>query len=327
MANQRIVSQSEAGLRLDQLLASWLPGTSRSRVQQWIGDGLVLLNERPGKRASERVEEGQAVAWDEPERPVAEDVAGVRVVELEVLHEDEHLVAIHKPAGLLSHRNHADQADSVVELATARFGELPSPERPDPTAVSRGGVVHRLDRGTSGVMLLARTPVALENLQRQFQDRSVEKRYQAWVHRSPRFDSETVDVPIEVDPHRPDRRRASRWTEEDDRPAPRPAITRVDVVKRFPSAASVLCMPKTGRTHQIRVHLLHMGLPIIGDRVYRWPGALPDPLPDDVPTPGRPALHAASIEVTHPATGERVRFEAPVPADLQRLDDWLVARG
>ena len=326
MSEQRVVSKSEAGQRLDQLLATWLPGTSRSRVQQWLRSGMVQVDGVPGKRASERMKADQSVTWEQPARPEPRDTEGARVVKLDVLYTDDELIVVNKTAGLLSHRNQLDQADSVVELASERFGPLPEPERPDPSAPGRAGLVHRLDRGTSGVMLLARTPEALKHLQRQFSERTVTKRYRALVHRSPRFDSETVDAPIEVDPRHPDRRRVARLDDEGELGNARPALTRVDVVARYREAASLTCLPKTGRTHQIRVHLLHLGLPLIGDRSYRWPGALPDPLEEDAPVPMRPALHAASIACIHPGNGAEVSFSAPMPPDLLRLEAWLAER-
>jgi 23S rRNA-/tRNA-specific pseudouridylate synthase len=164
----------------------------------------------------------------------------------------------------------------------------------------------------------------LAHLPAQFKQRTVSKSYRTFVHQTPRFDTEMVDEAIEPDPRMPDRRRVARpdiagYLS----PKSRSAQTMVKAITRYSRACELLCQPKTGRTHQIRVHLLHLGMPIIGDRTYRWPGALPNPLGDDAPIPGRPALHAASLEFEHPTTGERLKFEAPLPEDLLLLQTWL----
>lgn len=327
---QRTVAEEEAGQRLDRLLHSWSPDVSRSRVQTWLKGGHVQVNGNAKVRASDKVSTDQVIVWSIPAPPEPFDMSGTPVHELVVLHEDEAIVVVNKTAGLLSHRNHLGQGHSVVELAAARFGDLPEPElivepMPNhPVAPTRGGIVHRLDRGTSGVMVLARTPEALVKLQAQFKQRTVSKAYRTFVHQTPRFDSEMVDEAIEPDPRMPDRRRVAKPDIKGYlSPKARSAQTMITAVTRFSRACEMLCEPKTGRTHQIRVHLLHLGMPIIGDRTYRWPGAMPNPLGDDAPIPARPALHAESLEIDHPVSGERLRFEAPMPEDMQVLQRWL----
>lgn len=299
-------------------------------MQTWLKGGHVQVDGNAMVRASDKASTDQVIVWSIPAPPEPFDMSGAPVHELVVLHKDEHIVVVNKTAGLLSHRNHFGQGHSVVELAEALFGPMPEPERvaepmPNhPVAPARGGIVHRLDRGTSGVMVLARTSEALAHIQAQFKNRTVAKDYRTFVHQTPRFDSEMVDEPIEPDPRMPDRRRVAKVDVDGYmNPKARSAQTMVKALTRYSRACELLCQPKTGRTHQIRVHLLHLGMPIIGDRTYRWPGALPNPLGDDAPIPARPALHAHSLEIDHPVSGERLRFEAPLPEDMQVLQSWL----
>ena len=161
---------------------------------------------------------------------------------------------------------------------------------------------------------------------RQFRMRTVEKTYLALVHGEPRFDSDWIDAPLMPHPKSPDRQRVA-GPEQLESGEAREAETYYEVRERFPGAAFLECKPTTGRTHQIRVHLLHAGLPIIGDRLYSHAGALPWPLPESVPIPERQSLHAAALVIQHPETREKVRFEAPLPDDLQATLDALRALG
>ncbi|MEL6713182.1 MAG: RluA family pseudouridine synthase, partial [Planctomycetota bacterium] len=334
------VKDAHAGARLDVFLVAALDeagvgGWSRSRVQRAIKDGRASVDGKGVRRTGVHVEAGQAVRLGlDDGREVSVDTSGRRILELEVLHEDEAIAVIAKPAGLVSHPSPRQLAGTVSDLAVERFGPLPEVQGED-----RPGIVHRLDRLTSGVMVLGRTEAALEHLKAQFKARTVQKRYVALVHGTPRFEEEWIDLGIEPDPKRPDRMRAVRlgpepdnpewWTpppeaqaELDERRAKR-AETLVQKVEVLGAATLVHASPKTGRTHQIRVHLHAAGLPIVGDRVYGPRGRVVEPLPKGAPSLERPALHAESIEFEHPVTGEQVCFESPLASDFAELLTFL----
>jgi 23S rRNA pseudouridine1911/1915/1917 synthase len=232
--------------------------------------------------------------------------------ELVVLHADESLLVFDKPAGLLVHPGAGRGQHTLAALADLRFGPLPTVE-----GVDRPGIVHRLDRLTSGVIVMARTPAALAALQEQFRSRTVAKTYLALVHGSPRFDSDWIEAPIGPDARQTDRFRVV------DVGDGREASTYYEVRERFHGFTWLCARPRTGRTHQIRVHLSSVGMPLLGDHLYRPAGALAVPLPAEAPSLHRQALHALDLELEHPATGERMRFEAPLPDDLARMLAWL----
>ncbi len=296
------------GQRLDRVLVDQVGGASRSRWQTLIRAGHVRLNDEVVRKPGWPLEAGQRLTWQWPEIPPSEDSQGRPIVEIEILHQDDDLVVVNKPAGLLSHRNHEGAAKAVPELVSDLVGELPEGDEP-----LRPGVVHRLDRGTSGVMLVARTQAAMQTLQAAFAARSVEKTYLALTLGVPRFDSEWIEAPIERDPRQPDRRRIAREGEG------KPASTLLEVRERFGEVAALCAAhPKTGRTHQLRVHLASRGLPIVGDRLYRPRNARTDRLPAECQRLARPALHAYELSFAHPRTGEACQFRAPWPTELEK---------
>jgi len=318
----------DLGRRLDHLVVERIPTWSRSRLQALIRDGRVKVAGVVVQKPNHLLEAPATLTVDlPPARAAALDVVGAPIESLVVLHEDEDLVVIDKPAGLTSHpklaapdaEGHAAPFGglSVSDLAVARFGALPVGQ-----GMGRPGIVHRLDRLTSGVMVLARSEAALIDLMRQFRQRVVEKTYLALVHGEPRFDSQWIDVPLAANPRSPDRQRVATREQLDSGEA-REAETYIEVETRFKSFTLLACKPKTGRTHQIRVHLQHVGLPIVGDRIYHPRGALSVPLPEAAPPLERQALHAHRLAFDHPRTGERLTFEAEVPSDLATLLRWL----
>jgi 23S rRNA pseudouridine1911/1915/1917 synthase len=315
-AGQRKLSfrteDGHAGWRLDRVLVELIPDNSRARLQAWIREGRVEVDGNRVEKPS--VEVAARVSIDiVPPAPVDREVREQMARSFSVLFEDEHLIAIDKPAGMLTHPNERTDQGTLADLAEGRFGPLPKIQGED-----RPGIVHRLDRWTSGVMVLGRTPGALEDLKRQFKERTVEKTYLGLIHGVPRFDSDWIDAPIVRPLNRRDRYHVAR--EEDEG---RPAQTYYEVRERFAGFAFLACQPKTGRTHQIRVHLTSIGHPLVGDRVYRQRGALPTPVPDDAPVVDRQSLHAHVLKVDHPVTGERLSFEAPLAADVEALVTWL----
>jgi 23S rRNA pseudouridine1911/1915/1917 synthase len=295
-----VVPADAAGMRLDRFLST-APGVgTRSQAKLLIDagcvrvDGAARRNARP-LRAGARVEVELRVAEPLAVEPEA--------LPLRVLYEDEHLLAIDKPAGMVVHPAPGARRGTLVNALAHRLGALPgagAPERP--------GIVHRLDRDTSGVLLVARTVAALEALARQFRERTVEKRYLAVVRGTLTPATGRIDRPIGRHPR--ERKRMSVRSRRG-----RAAITRWAVVERLPGATVVRLAPETGRTHQLRVHLAAAGHPIVGDRVYgaRRAGR------DAVPAFPRQALHAEEIGFTHPASGARLLVRAPLPPDIEDL--------
>jgi len=300
-----------SGTRLDRVLAALCVDVSRSRLKAAILSGGVRLEGVPVDRPGLPVE-GQAELEVDEGSLAPRMRVGRQTLEFAVLHEDEHLAVISKPAGMLSHPTPTARGGTVSELAAARWGELPTLQGAD-----RPGVVHRLDAGTSGVMVIGRSAPAFADLMRQFRERSVEKTYLAAVWGEPRFDTGWIEAPIARSTSVPNRM---------DVVAPgegRTAATWYEVRERFQVAALVECSPRSGRTHQIRVHLHSIGHPLLGDPIYKRRGGPPVRLPADAPLPRRQALHAHTLVFTHPASGKRLRFEAPLPPDMATLLDWL----
>jgi 23S rRNA pseudouridine1911/1915/1917 synthase len=300
-----------AGERLDRALAALCADVSRTRLKAAIQAGGVRVDgatvDRPGQpvEADAQIEvDGGALA------PRVR--AGSDELDFQVLFEDEHLAVIVKPAGMLSHPTDAVRGGTVSELAERRFGPLPSLQGSD-----RPGIVHRLDGGTSGVMVLGRSERAFAELMRQFRAREVEKTYLALVWGEPRFDTGWIEAPIARSAAVPSRMDIAAEGEGRD------AATWYEVRERFGVSALVEASPKSGRTHQIRVHLASIGHPLIGDSVYKRKGGPPVRLAADAPLPARQALHAHALRFKHPVGGQAMAFEAPLPEDMTALLEWL----
>lgn len=297
-----VVSSVDVGTRLDVLVAGADVGLSRSQARQRIASGEITaggLQRKPGYlvRSDDRiVVEGRPPVT--PARAMPEDLP------IDTLYEDAVMVAINKAPGMVVHPAPGRWHGTLVNALLHRWGRLPGGE------TERPGVVHRLDRDTSGVIVVARTPHALEHLARQFQRRTVEKRYLALVRGVVRCDEFVIDAV--VGRHPTDRKRMSTRTRRG-----RDAVTRVLVRERFQHATLVEAQPKTGRTHQIRVHLAARGHPVVGDRVYGRPRTAP------AVDLARQALHAASLALDHPIGGERLTLEAPLWPDMAALLERL----
>jgi 23S rRNA pseudouridine1911/1915/1917 synthase len=289
------VEPGDAGSRLDHYLQRGLPSYSRARLQAWIKAGRVLVNGAPAKtshtlRGGESIEVIPADA--PPLRAEPEDLP------VKVLYEDAAVLAIDKPAGLVVHAGAGNHSGTLVNRLVHRFQSLSNVG-----GELRPGIVHRLDKETSGVLLVARTDAAHRHLAAQFAGRSIEKMYLALVEGSPRDDSGRITKPIARDP-----RHRTRMTAK--LASGRAALTEFKVKARFEKFTFLEVRIGTGRTHQIRVHLASLGHPVAGDRLY---GAASAP---------RMFLHAWSIGFVSPATGELVRVEAPPPPELEQ---WLDA--
>jgi 23S rRNA pseudouridine1911/1915/1917 synthase len=304
----RVEVPAEArGRRLDHVLLELLGGgLSRTRLQALIKDGHVRFQgEVVTKPGLLLLEGGEALV----DLRAAEVPDPAEAQALRVLHADPDLVVLDKPAGLLTHRNAPGGEPGAAEIAEREHGPFPSSEEEG----RRPGVVHRLDRETSGVLVLARTPDALAALQAAFRERRVEKTYLALVHGEPRFDSDWIEAALGRSERNKDR--VSVVPEGEGREA----ATYYEVRERYPGFALVAVFPKTGRTHQVRVHMAYVGLPLLGDELYRPARRQLSRLPEGVPAPERQMLHASALEFTHPRTGAPLRFEAPLPADFAAL--------
>jgi 23S rRNA pseudouridine1911/1915/1917 synthase len=300
-------------LRLDSWLARELPALSRARIQSLIGAGQVRLQGK-ATRASARLRPGQAVSVFVPEpvpaHPLPEDIP------LDIVHEDRHLLVLSKPAGLAVHPGAGRPGGTLVNALLRHVRDLSGVG-----GVLRPGIVHRLDRGTSGLLVVAKDDATHRALAQQFAGRTVEKEYLALVLGVPAHREGTIDAPVGRDPvHR--KRMSARS------PRGREARSSYAVREAFDGAALLRVRIHTGRTHQIRVHLASLGHPVAGDATYG--GTRPPPSRQAASRAAlasleRPALHAARLGFTHPGTGQRVNFESPLPPDLQAVVDRLRA--
>lgn len=286
------------GVRLDQAVAEAC-GVSRARAQEWIAQGRVRVGERVVEKAAYRLKGEEVVVFPQEERPlvVPEDLP------IPVLYEDEDLLVLNKPPGLLTHPAPGVYTGTVVNLLLARYFPQGAQEADRPEEV-RPGIVHRLDKDTSGVLAVAKHRGALEALAQAFRDRLVMKRYLAIAEGHPR--EGTLVAPIGRHP-------VERHKMHVGGVAPRYAETDFRVLATAGPYALVEARPHTGRTHQIRVHLKHLKAPILGDEVYGRKS----------PQIGRQALHAYELRLPHPRTGRILEFVAPVPMDMIRAWEAL----
>jgi 23S rRNA pseudouridine1911/1915/1917 synthase len=301
------VEGSEAGARLDSWIARQLPDLSRARVQALMAAGAVRLGGRPA-RPSARLRGGEEVTVELPD-PVAATPAP-EDVPLVVVYEDARLLVVDKPAGMTVHPGAGRLSGTLVNALLHHVRDLSGVG-----GVLRPGIVHRLDRGTSGLMVVAKDDEAHRALSAQFAAREVEKEYLAIVHGVPRARQAVIEAAIGRDPvHR--KKMSVRA------PRGRAARSAYTVVEALDGAALLRVRIHTGRTHQIRVHLASLGHPVAGDATYggtRTPSSRRPAARAALDGLTRPALHAARLAFTHPGTGERLRFEAPLPRDLATL--------
>jgi 23S rRNA pseudouridine1911/1915/1917 synthase len=311
-SNNRVAAE-DAGIRLDVFLARLPEVGTRGRAKALVASGQVTVHGEPARKAGQVLQAGHEIAFTViPQAPV-DDLKGpdTEPPELPVLYEDAFIVAISKPAGMPTHppEERDWRGHSVASVARRRFGAMPAVAGPD-----RPGIVHRLDRDTSGVMVLARTEEAFSFLQAQFKARTAEKEYRCIAFGESRFDSDWIEQAIGSDPKKPDRMAVV--------PEGRDASTYYEVVERFRGFTYFRCLPKTGRTHQIRVHMAHVGHSLVGDRVYQ-PRRQHQALPEGAPDPGRQCLHALRLQLQHPVSHEVIELEAPLPDDMAALLHWL----
>jgi 23S rRNA pseudouridine1911/1915/1917 synthase len=292
-----------AGMRLDRALAAALPQYSRARLQRWIRAGAVRANGRP-VRARDRVHGGEELVI-EAEFDLDASVAPQRLP-LEILFEDSALLVLNKPPGLVVHPGAGNREHTLQNALLAHDPEL--------ARVPRAGLVHRLDKDTSGVLVIARTPEAHVRLVQALAARTVGREYLALCAGVPTGGGR-IDQPIGR--HRHARTRMAV------RADGREAVTHFHIEERFRLHTLLRVQLETGRTHQIRVHLAHIRFPVVGDPVYggrmRLPGDAPPPLTSALHAFRRQALHAQRLRLVHPISGRQLSFEAPLPQDLDSL--------
>ena len=295
------VTAEDAGERLDRYLAAQLPELSRTRIQELISEERVLVAGHP-VRASHRVAEGESVQIEVLSRPPL--AAEAEDIPIELLYEDDDIVVVNKPAGMIVHSGAGQSRGTLVNALLHRLGTLSSAAGP-----IRPGIVHRLDRGTSGTLVVARNDAAHRSLSEQFGAREIEKIYLTLVHGRMEEESGTIALPVARD-----LLRRTRMTTK--RREGREARTDWRVIARIGPFTLLEIQLHTGRTHQIRVHLSAVGHPVVADAVY---GAPREPVVNGrkLSKLGRPFLHAARIGILHPTTGKRMSFRAPLDPELR----------
>ncbi|MBI1899587.1 MAG: RluA family pseudouridine synthase [Planctomycetia bacterium] len=312
------VEPHEDGCRLDFFLAQRLPRYSRVHLRKVINAALVKVDGKHPK-AAQRLIPGQLVSLVLPDLPKLklrpEDLP------LEIVYEDEHIVVLNKAAGMIVHPGRGNPTGTLAGALQFHFDTLSTVAGP-----TRPGIVHRLDRDTSGVIVVAKTDVAHLDLSDQFERRAVEKEYFAIVVGRMDRDRDFIDAPIGPHPHQREKMAVRK-----EHPQSRDARTFYEVVKRYSGYSTVRLLPKTGRTHQIRVHLFSLGHPVLCDKLYGGRDRITlreiDPkAAEDGVLLSRQALHARRLKFTHPKTGQPMEFAVPVPADMQSVVDALERR-
>jgi 23S rRNA pseudouridine1911/1915/1917 synthase len=304
-----VVGPQHAGWRLDAFLADRLPNYSRVHLRRVITAGGVRVGPRGGK-PSYRLLAGQRVTVSLPEIP--REAPQPENIPLEILYEDDWLAVVNKPAGMVVHPARGHWSGTLASALQYHFGgrlsELGGPTRP--------GIVHRLDRDTSGVILVAKHDLAHSRLGQLFQARAIEKEYFALVAGNPELDRDWIEEPIGMHPR--DREKMAILREG---PSTRTARTFYEVVERFDGFAAVRILPETGRTHQVRVHLGHLGCPVLCDRQYGGRSHITrgeirrDPA-DTLVLLQRQALHARRLKLVHPGSGKPLEVQSPLAADI-----------
>jgi 23S rRNA pseudouridine1911/1915/1917 synthase len=304
-----IVGAEAAGQRLDAFLAHELPKYSRVQLRKVIGAGGVKVNGQ-GTKVAHRLSAGDQIVLVLP--PMNSAGPNPEEIPLDILYEDEHIIAVNKPPGMVVHPARGHWSGTLASALSFHFRQLSTAGGP-----TRPGIVHRLDRDTSGVMVVAKTDPMHFALASQFENRTTEKEYFAITAGVPDRDRDRIERPIGVHPHH-----REKMAIRTGHPTSREATTFYEVLERFAGFAAVQVLPKTGRTHQIRVHLAHIGCPVLCDKLYGGRAEIKrselvrGKHDDQTVILARQALHARRIKLAHPANGEPIEFTAPLPADL-----------
>jgi len=314
-----VVKARMGGKRIDAYLSARYPDFSRSVIQKVIDAEAVLINGQRTK-ASYRVRDGDFIRVWLPD--LGDGSFQAEDIPIGIVYEDDLFTVVNKPAGLITHPGRGNWSGTLVNALQFHFDNLSSVG-----GDNRPGIVHRLDRDTSGLLIVAKDDKAHRELSGQFEARTIRKEYLALVYGTPSRDSDYIEKPLGV--HPTVREKVAIRSVED---GGKEAVTFYEVLERFDGYALVRCLPKTGRTHQIRVHLAHIGHPILADKAYAGRGSLTlgDLAGQDHPEAsqvllGRQALHAHALHFRHPLTRQAIDFQAPLPDDMMATLDALRA--
>ncbi|MCM3025644.1 MULTISPECIES: RluA family pseudouridine synthase [Bacillus] len=293
------VSEEQTSERLDKFLSTTEPEWSRTQVQQWVKDGLIEVNGKQVK-ANYKVQAGDQIKVDIPD-PEELDVEA-EPMDLDIYYEDADVLVVNKPRGMVVHPAPGHVSGTLVNGLMAHCKDLSGIN-----GVMRPGIVHRIDKDTSGLLMVAKNDMAHESLVNQLVAKTVTRKYTAVVHGIIQHDTGTIDAPIGRDKKD---RQSMTVTKEN----AKQAVTHFDVIERFKDFTVVECRLETGRTHQIRVHMKYIGYPLAGDPKYG---------PRKTVDFNGQLLHAGVLGFDHPRTGEYIEFTAPIPADMQAFIDSL----
>jgi len=303
------VPLADGGLRLDQALVRLLPQYSRSRLQEWIGQGLVTVNGSPAT-VKQKVWGGERLSVS-PQIHPSEQTSQAEDIPLDIVYEDDAIIVIDKPVGLVVHPGSGNWQGTLLNALLHHAPQLKE--------VPRAGIVHRLDKDTSGLMVVAKTLVAQTALVRQMQSRSVKREYLALVWGELDYGG-VINVPIGRHPSQRVKMAVLEGGKE--------AVTHYSIEESFPGCTLVRCRLETGRTHQIRVHMTHLGHPLIGDSVYqRGVQKCALQLRELLNGFPRQALHATKLALDHPLTGQRMEWDSLLPEDMADLLDKIDEAG
>lgn len=322
MEHSEFIYQDTAAKRLDVFVTESAPDLSRSMVQKLITNGHILVNGNQ-ERANYKLSTGDMIDLTIP--PAEPTEIAAEEIPLDIVYEDEHIMVINKAKGMTVHPAPGSQRGTLVNAILAHSDDLSGIG-----GVERPGIVHRLDKDTSGLLVVAKTDAAHASLQNQIQFRSAERRYIALVWGVTKFNEAVVDAPIG---RHPTDRQKMAVIKDTGRYTAREAVTNLKVANRFDHFTLLEAKLETGRTHQIRVHCTFIGHPVVGDPVY---GGTKRALPSSmgkiqqkelarlIGNLNGQALHAYSLSFDHPITRERLSFEAPLPSDMEELIEWLI---
>ncbi|MGV3740386.1 MAG: 23S rRNA pseudouridine(1911/1915/1917) synthase RluD [Gammaproteobacteria bacterium] len=310
--NPHIVPSEFTGLRIDQVLAKLYPDWSRSKLSAWLKDGTILINQQIWK-PNTKVIGGETISFDIPAETMnhhdaAEDIP------LDILFEDEHVMVINKPAGLIVHPGAGNHRGTLLNALLHHYAPLQD--------LPRAGIVHRLDKDTSGIMVIAKTLSAHTHLIRQLQERTIQRQYLTLVY-GHLIAGQTIHTEYGRDPKNRLKMAVLKQG--------KPAITTFTVRKRYHFVSLLQVNLHTGRTHQIRVHMTHINHPIVGDPLYKTRNYLKAgmslELRQALSTFPRQALHAETLQFEHPISQQILTFTAPIPYDFQNLLDFIEQEG
>jgi 23S rRNA pseudouridine1911/1915/1917 synthase len=314
------VDPKQALLRVDKFLMDRLPNTTRNKIQLAIDNQFIVVNQQPTK-PNYKVRPHDVIKVVLPTPPRLNEVLP-EPLPLDILYEDEALLIVNKPPGMVVHPAHNNWTGTLVNALAYHFVQLPT----QPNNEGRPGLVHRIDKDTSGLLVVAKTEASMVALAKQFYDHSIERTYYALVWGEPALATGTVDIPVGRSPK--DRRVMTTFS---DAAVGKRAVTHYQSIKKLRYVSLVQCNLETGRTHQIRTHMKHLGHPIFNDAAYGGDQILKGQrfskykafVENCFKLMPRQALHAHSLGFVHPTTQQYMRFEAPFPTDFQQvLDKW-----